>query len=185
MIFAGRAGLQLKAMAAASALLAIAACFVPPDIEAPPLEENVGPVIEQSKVDPQGPLIYIDDSCVQRFTVGGIVDANTSDTIYYRWYVDYQAWDPGRVNESGTIPPPAIPEMGRAGPSFTLYASSSTLLQNRSNGSVHTLEFVAADRPFVEDSSVAPAYKVISEGGFGASFEWTVVIKSDECAKQP
>lgn len=175
--------LHLKPGAGAAALLGLAACLMPPEIEAPPVEENVGPVIEQSKVDPPVSPVYIDDSCEQRFTVAGILDANASDTIYYRWYVDYLDWDPGRVNESGTIPPSPAPATARTGPTFTLFAWSSTVLQNRANNTVHTVEFLAADRPFVEDSSVEPAYKVISEGGFGVSFSWTVMIKSDKCAQ--
>ena len=166
--------------AALFALLLTPACVVPPDIEAPPDEVQVGPSFVRGTIDPQGPEVNIGPSCLQVFTIGEITDGNAGDTLYYRWYVDYDAADPVHAIyvASGTIAPPADGSTVRHGPSYTLDATSQ-YLGDRTASSVHTVEIIVTDRPFEEDSTAVPKFKVVSTGGIWTEFSWTVTLKTD------
>lgn len=172
-----RAAALLSAAGATLALLLFsAACVVPPDIEAPPAETPRGPVIVLDKVEPKG-LVNIGSACRQDFTAGEIEDENTGDTIYYRWFVDYYFW--GIYKASGKLPAAADGSEKRQGPAYTLDATSSLVLNDRTAGSVHTVELIVADRPFEEDSTIQPAFKVVTAGGYWAYYSWTVKLKTD------
>jgi hypothetical protein len=166
--------------AALFALLLTPACVVPPDIEAPPDEVQVGPMLVQGTIDPQGPEVKVGPSCLQAFTIGEITDGNKGDTLYYRWYVDYDAEDPVHTIyvASGKIAPPADASAVRHGPAYTLDATSQ-YLGDRTAKSVHTVEIIVADRPFEEDSTALPKFKVVSAGGVWTYYAWTVTLKTD------
>lgn len=159
-------------------LLMTAACVVPPDIEAPPAETPRGPVIVDGKVEPTGiDKVNIGSTCRQDFTAGEIEDENTGDTIYYRWFVDYDYW--GIYKSSGKIAPTTDGSVTRKGPSYTLDATSSLVLNDRTAGPSHIVELIVADRPFDEDSTIKPAFMVVTAGGRQDHYSWTVVLKTD------
>jgi hypothetical protein len=167
-----------RATAAAVALaFALPACVVPPDIEPPPAEPNYPPVIALDTVSPAGPLVGVDVSCRTDFSIGSVLDENRTDTLYYRWYVDYDTW--GYFRQGGVLPPPADGSTSRKGPAYTLDAANSLLFTDRSRGSIHTLELLVADRPFADDPAVPPPYKAVSTGGLKDYYSWTVKLRYD------
>lgn len=170
-----------RAAALIALLLPVAACVVPPDIEAPPAETSHGPVIVLDKVEPKGEQesVNIGSACRQDFTIGEIEDENTGDTIYYRWFVDYKFW--GIYKASGKIAPTADGSVIRKGPTYTLDATSSLVLNDRTADSTHPVTLIVADRPFEEDSTIEPAFMVVTAGGKRDSYSWTVILKTD-CA---
>ena len=131
----------------------------------PPAETPRGPVIAFDKVEPNGEQqsVNIGSACRQDFTIGEIEDENTGDTIYYRWFVDYEYW--GIYKASGKIAPAADRSVIRKGPTYTLDATSSLVLSSRTADSVHPVTLIVSDRPFEEDSTIQPAFMVVTEGG--------------------
>jgi hypothetical protein len=164
----------------AAVVLALAlapACVIPADIEPPPPEPNYGPIIMLDTVSPAGPLVSVDSSCRVTFNVGSITEPNSGDTLYYRWYVDYDIY--GYFKQGGSLAPPSDGSLTRKGPMFILDASSSLTFIDRSRGSAHTLELIVADRPFDDNPLAPPPYKVVTDGGLKDYFSWTVKLRFD------
>ena len=151
----------------------------------PPPETPVGPQFALDTIDPLGPEVKIGSTCRQDFVIGEVTDGNAPDTLYYRWYVDYSSQDPlfQTYVASGKIAPAADGSTVRHGPRYTLDATSRYLKDNTA-GSTHWIEIIVADRPFDEDSTVLPKFKVVSEGGYWFYYAWHVTLTTD-CLPAP
>lgn len=156
--------------------LLICSCLDMPDIRV--IErENLPPVIDKSSVSPNSSVVRVDSSCRKEFSFSMVTESDTDDMLYVRWYVDYDIIK--NYQKSSVIAPLKKKSITRGGDSFSLDIRNS-ILPNKARGSLHTIEVMVSDRPFVIDSAVAPAFKAIEEGGNYDYISWTV-IQLDDC----
>jgi len=137
---------------------------------------NRPPVIDKSTVTPTSPVVKVDSTCKKDFSFTGVTELDIEDTLYVRWYVDYEYIK--NYQKSSVIPSPAKKSITRGGDKFTLDLKNSILL-NKSRGSLHTVEVIVSDRPFTADSTIPPPFKAIEEGGNYDYISWTVVQLED------
>ncbi|MFA6032580.1 MAG: hypothetical protein WC889_06745 [Myxococcota bacterium] len=165
--------------AAAGIFLAGTACVIPPDIEPPPVVNN-GPVISRDMVDPLGPFVDIQASqCESRlFSVPSVIEIDLTDTIYYRWFADYENYRDQKLLSMfnpGRVPPVTAGGESRAIPTLDLDLKTNFAFINASKGTLHTLELVVADRPFIDD----PNPKTVQAGGKTDSYLWVLRPQQD------
>jgi len=150
-------------------------CVDLPDIRV--LEaSNRPPVIDKSTLLPSSPIVKIDSSCKRDFSFSQTTELDIDDVLYVRWYVDYEYVK--NYQKSSVIPAPSKKSITRGGDSFTLDLRNS-ILPNKSRGSLHTVEVIVSDRPFMIDSTVSPVFKAIEEGGNYDYISWTVMQLED------
>lgn len=138
--------------------------------------ENLPPVIDKSSVSPNSSVVRVDSSCRKEFSFSMVTELDTDDMLYVRWYVDY---DIIKNYQKSSVIAPLKKSITRGGDSFLLDIRNS-ILPNKAGGSLHTIEVMVSDRPFVIDSAVAPAFKAIEGGGNYDYISWTV-IQLDDC----
>lgn len=138
--------------------------------------ENTPPVINKAKISPNSPVIKIDSTCKKEFSFSEVTELDTEDMLYIRWYVDYEYIK--NYQKSSVIPPVDKKSIIRSGDNFTLDLKNS-ILPAKSRGSIHTVEVILSDRPFLLDSTVSPAFKAIEKGGNFDYISWTVIQLED------
>lgn len=138
--------------------------------------DNRPPVINKHTVNPGGPIVKLDSSCKKEFSFSEVTELDIEDTLYVRWYVDYD--NIKNYQKSSVIPSDDKKSIIRSGDSFTLDVRNS-ILPNKTRGSIHTVEVILSDRPFLFDSTIPPPFKAIEEGGNYDYISWTVILLED------
>ncbi len=137
---------------------------------------NRPPLINKSTVIPSSPVIKTDATCRKEFAFSEVIELDTVDMLYVRWYVDYEYLR--NYQKSSVIPASDKRSITRGGDTFTLDLKNS-ILPNKSRGSIHTVEVILSDRPFLLDSTEPPAFKAIEKGGNYDYLSWTVIQLED------
>ncbi len=151
-------------------------CVDMPDIRVLEIN-NRPPVINKSTINPSTPVVKADATCKKEFSFSEVTELDTEDMLYVRWYVDYEYLK--NYQKSSIIQPANKSNITRGGDNFTLDLKNS-ILPNKSRGSIHTVEVIISDRPFVLDSTEPPAFKAIEAGGNYDYLSWTV-IQIEDC----
>jgi len=153
--------------------LTASACVLAPDIEPEPLEENAPPEIRLSSLEPPTDgITIVDQNCsagAVTFRVGQIRESNRRDTLYARWFVDwnsYSATSPATGWPSFTIAPTG--RLDRSGTQYTLS------LGDWNTEEIHTLLVVIADRP-LDPGGNGMQFPEGSEGEFDIH-QWTIRV---------
>ncbi|MGC8927283.1 MAG: hypothetical protein ACP5QK_05095 [Myxococcota bacterium] len=150
-------------------------CTDMPDIRVLEMD-NRPPIINKSTITPGGPIIKIDSSCKREFSFAEVTEFDTEDLLYVRWYVDYE--NIKNYQKSSVIPANDRKSITRSGDSFILDLKNS-ILPNKTRGSIHTVEVILSDRPFLLDSTEPPQFKAIEKGGNYDYISWTVIQLED------
>ncbi len=156
-------------------LLTSLSCVDTPEIRILEIN-NKPPLITKSKIKPDTPIVRIDSLCKKEFAFSEVIEIDTEDMLYVRWYIDYEQIK--NYQKSSVIPPPTKKDIVRAGDSFTLDLRNS-ILPSKSRGSLHTVEVIISDRPFLLDSTEPPPFKAIEKGGNFDYLSWTVIQLED------
>ncbi len=165
-------------LVSAMALLSFTSTFCVDTPEIRLLEvNNRPPLINKSKISPDSPVVKIDSLCKKEFGFSEVTELDTEDMLYVRWYVDYEYIK--NYQKGSVIPPPDKKNIIRGGDSFILDLKNS-ILPSKSRGSVHTVEVILSDRPFLLDSTEPPPFKAVEKGGNFDYISWTV-IQIEDC----
>ncbi len=153
--------------------LTTSACVLAPDIEPEPGEENYPPeILLESLEPPTDGITIVDQNCsagAVTFKVGQIRERNRGDTLYARWFVDWNAYSttsPATGWPSYTIR--ANRELVRVGPQYPL------ALGNWNTGEIHTLLVVIADRA-LDPGGNGMEFPEDQKGGM-AIHQWTIRV---------
>lgn len=172
------------------------ACLDTQTVSVRELASNSPPSVQVRSVSPQPgqKLVQVllasgqGDCPATEFSVPEVADLDLDDTLYYQWFLDYDASIALRKNplKSGTIPPSTPPETARSVPTFSV--DQDVLISNL--GAVntfvdetHILELYVADRPyfdprFTEDNDPL----VLPEGGNEDHMYWILeMIEVSDC----
>ena len=149
---------------------------------APPLEERTDvdspPVLREVTPDPtQEEHIVVEDADEpMAFRIGTVEDQNLDDTVYVRWFVDY---DPAF---------PILQDLDRHPPVGTVVRPTAWLLDVRPCSAVATasdrrfyVEAIVSDRDF--DDDVLPKFRRLPADALSVHLGWRVRI--DEAAVCP
>ncbi|MCX7945170.1 MAG: hypothetical protein N2746_11750 [Deltaproteobacteria bacterium] len=137
---------------------------------------NRPPLINKARISPETPIVKIDSLCKKEFSFSEVTELDTNDMLYVRWYIDYEYIK--NYQKSSVIPASDKKSITRSGDSFTLDIKNS-ILPHKSRGSIHTVEVILADRPFLQDSTEPPPFKAVEKGGNIDYISWTVIQLED------
>ena len=158
-------------------------CIYGPSVEPEPDERLFAPQIVLEFLEPQmGTTVAVlpKGQCeIKYFTIGRIKDQNVDDTLYFRWFVDWEGpySSAGRKREyDGEIQPLSN------GSVFRTYPTSSSKLQYTLNigdlvtkdPDIHTITFAVADRAFPSDSTIF--FLGDADEGQVDVYQWTIEL---------
>lgn len=156
------------------------ACILPPPLEIGTEDAGVSspPVVEQVLPDDfatPGPPIKLQPDQPRTMTLV-VRDADLEDTVFVRFFVDYNRPDPGNFKASCSAPPPL-----EGGPLRNVDCETQTLCDGIApdNDIEHFLEAVVADRTFLETSDPEaegqPVFRALPSGGASTVTSWTMI----------
>jgi hypothetical protein len=167
--------------------LAIAGCLVPGPLEEEEVPPNYPPVFAPEKVTPPFEQEIAYDPAVTtepiQFTVPDITDVDIGDRVYWRWFVNYDARFLPFIFANG----PDLggtPVDGKTRISLTIAPCED--LASFSGRTLHRIELVAADRPFLTDdeTTVARNQQLPPEAGHFRVI-WFVSVDLAACSVVP
>ena len=159
-------------------------CLVTDELEPridPPSPENSRPRFVEGSISPKNwqPIVPVNDyECRNpKFSIGTVIDANVNDTLYVRWFADYDA-SPGAakaVTKEGTIPPSGAE--ARAGGDYLEWE----LPLAQYCAGYHMVKVLVADRQFLATTEK----DAVDDKTGTASYAWAVDISRCVNAKGP
>ena len=162
----------LRALAATAL---VGSCILPPPVS---LDEgsNANPFVTVARSVPSTADVQLNINCTSCTFQVFPQDPDIGDTLYARWYWDYDQTQL-LAFESAAIAPPASGAVRLAAAyEITNVAQLKTqLIANKTD--VHTLQVLVSDRPF-ETGTTAPPIEQVTKG-LTTSESWTVEFVND------
>ncbi len=164
-------------------------CILGPDVEGVPQEQLWPPIIVMDQVEPSEvregftEVLPGDQCSMKKFRIGQVLDKNTSDVLYTRWFVDWSGRDGSEFPiTSGVVQPNGGSEIRNAGDIFNKQALEFEFLVNQyvsdfHEGAVHTITFVIGDRVLGEKNISFVDTQDGAQGQFDI-FQWNVKFTS-------
>ena len=176
------------------------ACLDTQDVTIQELETNAPPSIQTRTVIPQPGqnlvqvLLGTEDALCPAtdFSVPEIMDLDLDDTLYYQWFLDFDATDPLRRNplKSGTLPATTPGQLVRSLPTFQLdqelLVSNLGAINTFVDGT-HILELYIADRPYSDPRFTEQNDPlVLPEDGNEDHMYWLLeMVEVNDCGATP
>jgi hypothetical protein len=176
------------------------ACLDTQTVSIQELQTNAPPSIQTRSVIPQPGqnlvqvLIGTEDALCPStdFSVPEISDLDLEDTLYYQWFLDFDATEPLRRNplKSGTLPATTPGQLIRTLPTFQI---DQEILQsnlgpiNTFLGGTHILELYVSDRPYADPRFTEQNDPlVLPEGGNEDHMYWLLeMVEVNDCGGAP
>lgn len=161
-------------------MLCAGACILPPPLEIGDVDAgtSVPPVVEQVLPDDfatPGPAIKLEPGQSRIMTLV-VRDPDLSDTIFVRFFVDYNRPQPSNFKASCSAPPPV-----EGGPLRNVDCDTQTLCDGITpdNDTEHFLEAVVSDGAFLETSDPLaegqPVFRAIPASASKTVTSWTMI----------
>jgi hypothetical protein len=152
-------------------LLLSAGCILVPEIEGKPEQPLYPPEIVLDTLEPPDNGLFLVDVDVERcsplvFRVGLVRDRNIEDTLYLRWFLDWDPTDTGEWQDWLILPNDKTERPGRD-IEFDLSEFSAL--------NIHTLKVVVADRP-LDPGGNGAEFPEVSDGQLD-SYQWTFQLE--------
>ncbi|MCC6810411.1 MAG: hypothetical protein IT381_23470 [Deltaproteobacteria bacterium] len=155
------------------ALVMGAACILPPPVA---VEEQINnePFVVNETAKPQKAFVELNLNCETCTFSLQIEDPDITDTLFYRWFFDYDTLPASDGFCSNKVQPPANPNADRT--LVTCDVPLNSRFQDaKDDGSIHTLETWIADREFLPEG--LPTGRALPDDAHVAVKQWTVRIR--------
>lgn len=141
---------------AALAALPLTACLLVEPIEEEEIPPNYPPTFAPERASPPFEQEVVFDTQNRTepivFKVSGISDADTDDRVYWRWYTNYDARSFPLAAANGLT---AGRAQGPDGVTVTYSLSPCDDLSTFQGRTLHRVELIVTDRPFLDDEATA------------------------------